>query len=265
MRGPPALSAPHAPAQGQAGVDQEGTDSGNSRPTGHDRHAGHRSRRQQRRQRESQGAAADIAQENPRPREIEGQEARAAPPRAPSRSQPQTPPASHGASAAATNAAWLAARPLMPSMKFQTLVSTSAATNAASASHGSPQVPATRQRKHGRGEHVHRQPQPGRQRPMVVDQADAGDQHQSRRRTPASSGALRGSRTAKRAAPPPATPSTMAMPPPRGVGDVMAAAFAGLVDQLRAARRSARASHVPTAPIAKTEPATPAIRAQTTA
>ena len=53
-------------------------------------------------------------------------------------SHPQALPDIAAANAAATKAAWLAASPLMPSMKFQTLVSTTAAANAAMASQNSP-------------------------------------------------------------------------------------------------------------------------------
>ena len=82
--------------------------------------------------------------------------------------------------ASATSTAWLAAMPSMPSMKFQMLTSTMASTNASDAParrcRRARQTPSARTAAATR---MHRQPQPWRQRPMVVDPADPGDQHQA--------------------------------------------------------------------------------------
>ena len=77
----------------------------------------------QRAQRESQGAAADVAEENAGLREIEGQEAETGRGQRQRQASRQVPPVHDAPAPTATRAAWVPAMPLMPSMKFQMLVS----------------------------------------------------------------------------------------------------------------------------------------------
>ena len=93
--------------------------------------------------------------------------------------------------------AWLAASPLMPSMKFQAFTRPRASTKLAAQA-----IAAAPARMHGGGKHacrecVHPEPRPGRQGLVIVQPTDAGHQCQARSNQPQRSDCR-----------PPATPST---------------------------------------------------------
>ena len=132
----------------------------------------------------------------------------------------------------------LTARPVpsMPSMKFQTLTTSSAWPERRNAGRAEPDsLPGDARRDQQAAASMHQQPRPGRQR-----HAWSSTQPTAATRKPVMpNGEPAQSRTQprdRRAAPtrlsPSAQATTMAMPPPRGVGCAWLASLAGLVEQL---------------------------------